>query len=694
MKRLISHIIAVQLLVAPLFMAPSSLAASAAPIVRDKPLAALPYTPGLDVNAMDRTADPCQDFYQYVCGGWIKSNPIPPDQSRWDVYRKLGDDNQRYLWGILDSLAKKREGLSPDQEKIGAYFAACMNEESIETLGATPLAPLLEAIENLRSKEQLPELLAELHSKTGGSSIFFSFGSSQDFENSEKVIAFADVGGLGLPDRDYYVKNTPHYRDILLKYQDHIVRMLELLGSKSIVANQDARRIVAIEKALAKASLTRVQKRDPHSVDHSYDMKNLHALTPNFIWANYLKALGIDKIKEVNVTEPAFYKMLNKQWQSRSLQELKSYLRWQLLRTEAPRLSKAFVDENFAFYEKTLHGVATLPPRWKRCVDLVDSQLGEALGKEYVERNFSPKLKEKALHMTRQIETAMKGEIAALDWMSLATKKRAQEKLDTVVNKIGYPDKWRDYSRYIIRRDDFFGNVERGNQFESRRDLAKIGKPLDRGEWEMTPSTVNAYYNAQMNDINFPAGVLQPPLYDALMDAAPNYANTGGTIGHELTHGFDDEGRQFDARGNLSDWWTSKDAAEFNKRTQCIVDQYAQYTIVDDIKINSQLTLGEDVADLGGMVLAWQAWKSEIAEGTPAEKRDGFTPEQRFFISFGQWACENDRPENQRVSALTDPHSPGKYRINGVAVNMPEFAAAFGCKAGQAMVKEKRCRVW
>jgi endothelin-converting enzyme/putative endopeptidase len=351
------------------------------------------------------------------------------------------------------------------------------------------------------------------------------------------------------------------------------------------------------------------------------------------------------------------------------------------------------VSENFEFFSKTLRGVPQLRPRWKRCVTLVDSQLGEALGQEFVARAFSPKLKDDTNRMTKRIEQAMRDDISSLTWMSDATKKRALEKLDTIVNKIGYPDKWRDYSSVEVKRGDFFGNVERATRFEQKRDLAKIGKPLDRGEWLMTPPTVNAYYNAQMNDINFPAGVLQPPLYDPKMDDAPNYGNTGGTIGHELTHGFDDQGRQFDAQGNLKDWWTPDDGKAFEERAACISDQYAQYVIVDDIKINSKLTLGEDVADVGGLVLAWMAWKAETVD-KKLEDRDGMTPEQRFFVGYAQWACENDRPENLRVKALTDPHSPGKYRVNGLVVNMPEFEKAFSCKAGSPMAAVKRCRVW
>jgi endothelin-converting enzyme/putative endopeptidase len=469
--------------------------------------------------------------------------------------------------------------------------------------------------------------------------------------------------------------------------------MLELLGDPKDVAHRAAERVLEIETALAKATLTRVEKRNPHNLFHKMDRAKLQELTPSFDWNMFLAGSGVADLQVFNVTEPAFYSEVERQFNAVSLEDLKTYLRWHVLTSNAAYLSSPFVNENFAFYGRTLHGTEQLPPRWKRCVSLVDDQLGEALGQEFVNRTFSPELKRSTLEMTRYIEDAMKLDIEQLTWMSAATRAHALEKLHTIVNKVGYPDKWRDYSTVEIVHNDFLGNEMRATVFESRRQLAKIGKPLDRGEWGMTPPTVNAYYNPQMNDINFPAGVLQPPLYDAKMDDAPNYGNTGSTIGHELTHGFDDEGRQFDAQGNLKDWWTEKDAAEFEKRTQCVVDQYAQYTVVDDIKINSKLTLGEDVADLGGSILAYAAWWA-ATKGQQLHDIDGFTPDQRFFIGLAQWVCENERPENLRLHAMTDPHSPGKYRINGVVVNMPEFEKAFACRPGQPMVREDRCRVW
>jgi putative endopeptidase len=662
----------------------------------DQPVSSFPYTPGLDVKAMDKTADPCVDFYQYACGGWMKNNPIPADQARWSVYGKLTQDNQRYLWGILDGLARNTGDRSATQQKTGDYFAACMDEKAIEARGAAPLKPYFDQIDAMRSTRDLPAVLAHLHLALADEGLFFGFGSNQDFGNSSQVIAFATGGGLGLPDRDSYLKTDAKSAEIRTKYVAHIGKMFELLGESADQAKRSADTVMRIETALAKASLSRVDKRDPYKLYHKMNVKGLQALTPGFDWHAYLAAMGEDGLNTFNVTEPALYKELGKQWRGNDMATLKTYLRWHVARSMAPALSSSFDNEHFDFFSRTLRGVKEQKPRWKRCVTLVDAQLGEALGQEFVSRSFSPELKAKALHMTKQVEDAMEKDIESLAWMSPETKKRAQQKLHAIVNKIGYPDQWRDYSAYIVKRDDFAGNVERGTMFEARRQLAKIGKPLDRKEWGMTPPTVNAYYNPQMNDINFPAGVLQPPLYDARMDDAPNYGNTGGTIGHELTHAFDDEGRQFDAQGNLKDWWTKKDAKAFNERAQCIVDQYAQYVVVDDIKINSKLTLGEDVADLGGLILGWMAWKTQMASmpEQAAGPRDGLTPEQRYFVGNAQWACENDRPENLRVSAMTDPHSPGKFRVNGLVVNMPEFEKAFSCKPGQPMVAAKRCRVW
>jgi endothelin-converting enzyme/putative endopeptidase len=668
-----------------------SAVALAQPSNADKPLLTLPYSPSLDLTSMDRTANPCVDFYRFACGGWIRKNPIPPDQARWEVYSKLQDDNQRFLWGILQEAAKPQAKRNQVEVEIGDFFYACMDEGAIEKLGAKPLQPQLDEIAGLKSIRDLPPLLARLH--LSGVNALFSFDSNQDYADSSREIAFASAGGLGLPDRDYYVKTDAKSKELRQKYLDHVAKMFQLLGDAAPLAKTHAQTVMDIETALANASLTRVDQRDPYKLFHKMTTAQAQALTKSFAWDSYMAAVQVKDIQVVNVTEPAFLKEVEVLLTSKSLDDWKTYLRWHLVHGGARYLSSAFVSANFDFYSKTMRGLEQQPPRWKRCVQQVDGDLGEALGQVFVQKTFGPDTKARALVMTKEVEAAMESEIKQLPWMGEATKTRALEKLHAIVNKIGYPDKWRDYSSIKILRDDFFGNVERANVFESHRELAKIGKPVDRTEWEMTPPTVNAYYDPQMNDINFPAGVLQPPLFDPKMDDAPNYGNTGATIGHELTHGFDDEGRQFDAKGDLKDWWTKADAAEFEKRTKCISDQYSGYTIVDDIKINGKLTSGEDAADLGGTLLAYLAWQA-ATKNQHLQPIDGFTPEQRFFIGMAQWACGDERPENKRLNAVTNPHSPNEYRINGVVSDMPQFQKAFSCKAGQPMVRTQQCRVW
>ena len=657
---------------------------------QDRPLTSLPYTPSLETKFIDRTADPCVNFYQFACGKWNALNPIPADQPRWDVYSKLGTENQRYLWGILEDAAKPASR-PPNQQKIGDFFASCMDEAAVERAGAAPLKPDLDAIAALKSTADLPPLLGRLHLSENAA--LFNFGSNQDFADSSQVIAFADAGGLGLPDRDYYVKTDAKSEEIRARYVAHVAGMFRLLGDSADAAGAEAKTVMDIETGLAKASLTRVDQRDPYKLFHKLTRADVLALTPHFGWAGYWNAIGLPAPEVVNVTQPEFYKEVERQLATRPIDDWKVYLRWHLAHSKAAFLSSAFVQANFDFYSKYMRGVTEMQPRWKRCVRYVDQDLGEALGQVFAAKTFTPDTKARALAMVKQIEQAMETDLNQITWMSADTRKLALAKLHAVVNKIGYPDKWRDYSAVSVAPGDFLGNVDRAAAFEARRQLNKIGKPVDRTEWGMTPPTVNAYFDPQMNDINFPAGVLQPPLYDPKMDDAPNYGNTGATIGHELTHGFDDEGRQFDAKGNLNDWWSKDDAAEFEKRTACVVDQYAQYTVVDDIKINSKLTLGEDVADLGGTLLAYMAWK-EATKGQDLKPIDGFTPDQRYFIGMAQWACGDERPENKRLNAVTNPHSPDQYRINGVVSDMPEFSKAFACKAGQPMAPVKACRVW
>jgi putative endopeptidase len=660
---------------------------------QDRPLTSLPYTPVLGAEFIDRSVDPCVDFHKFACGNWIKQNPIPADQPRWDVYAKLTADNEKYLWGILEEASKPSAGRTANQQKIGDYFSACMDEAAADKAGVGPLRSDLDAIVGLKQISGLPVLLARLHLESGQSSPLFGFGSSQDFADSNRVIAFATASGLGLPDRDYYVKTDAKSEETRAKYVEHVTQMFTLLGDAAGRAKAEAETVMAIETALAKASLTRVEQREPHNLFHLLTEAQLGALTPSFSWPAYWAASGLPAQREVNVTEPKFFEEVERQLKTRGLADWQAYLRWHLVRDKAPYLSSALVRANFDFYRKYLRGVTEMQPRWKRCVQYVDRDLGEALGQVFVRKTFDPGTKARALADTREIEKAMETEIEQLDWMGPETKKQALIKLHAVVDKIGYPEQWRDYTSVNIVRGDFLGNRNRAAIFESKRQLDKIGKPVDRSEWQMTPPTVNAYYDPQMNDINFPAGVLQPPLFDPKMDEAPNYGNTGSTIGHELTHGFDDEGRQFDSKGNLRDWWTPEDAAQFEKRAACVVNQYEQYTVVDDIKINSKLTEGEDVADLGGTVLAYIAWKN-ATRGQTLKPVDGFTPDQRFFIGLAQWACGDERPESKRMNAITNPHSPLEYRIDGVVSNMPEFQKAFACKVGQPMVREQVCRIW
>jgi endothelin-converting enzyme/putative endopeptidase len=653
-----------------------------------------PYTPGLDVSAMDKAADPCANFYQYSCGGWQKKNPIPPDQTSWSVYGKLYLDNLNFLRGILEqaATAKNRDAVT---QKIGDYYGACMDEPSANRRGIQALKPELDAIAALRQTRDLAPLVARLQLMVPENPIIFGGGAIQDPDDSDKEIAGLDQGGLGLPDRDYYTKDDAKSKETRERYLDHVQKIFELLGDSPQVAKKNAGAVMDMETALAKASLTRVERRDPYKLKNKMKVADLSALAPAFDWSAYFRAASAPRFEILNVTAPAFFKEVNTELQSDSLDNWKNYLRYHVANSYANYLSQPFVQENFDFYRKYLRGAKEIQPRWKRCVELVDRDLGEALGQAYVRKAFSPELKASTLDMVKRIEDAMELRIRQLDWMSPQTKDQALLKLHSIRNKIGYPDKWRDYSSVKISPHDFVGDIRNSVVFESHRQINKIGGPVDRGEWDMTPPTVNADYNPQMNDINFPAGVLQPPLYDAKMDDAPNYGNTGGTIGHELTHGFDDEGRQFDAKGNLKDWWTQEDAEKFKQRTQCVEDQYAKYVVVDDVHINSKLTLGEDVADLGGEILGYIAWQS-ATQGKDLLPADELTPDQRFFVGFAQWACSNERPEDLRVRAITDPHSPAKYRVDGVVVNMPEFSRAFSCKAGQPMVKPQGevCKVW
>ena len=643
----------------------------------------------LNVEWLDRTVDPCVDLFTFSCGKWIQSNPIPPDQSSWGIYNKLQDDNLKQLRELLEATSAPSPARSSNAQKIGDYYASCMDETAIDALGIKPLQPELLRIEQLQAKKDLATVVASMI----GEGTPFRIDSEQDFKDSSVVTAAVDQRGLGLPDRDYYLKQDQKSKDLRAAYVAHVQKMFELLGDKPELAATEAQSAMKIETALARGSMTRVDRRDPKKIYHFMSVAELEKLTPAFGWKEYFRQIGLSGITSLNVAVPEFFKTLNSQIEQQDLATWKSYLRWHAIHANATSLSSAVVNENFNFFGKTLQGKEQLPPRWKRCTNDVDDDLGEALGQVYVEKYFSPEAKQQVLEIVQGIQKAMDADIHSLPWMSEETKRRALEKLQSMANKIGYPDKWRDYRQLEIKRGDHMGNSLRARRFEFDRDLAKIGKPVDRQEWQMTPPTVNAYYDPQKNDINFPAGILQPPLFDPKSDAAPNYGNAGSTIGHELTHGFDDEGRQFDAQGNLKDWWTTIDGKEFDRRASCISDQYSQYTVIDDIKINGKLTLGEDVADLGGTLLAYLAWK-EATKDQKRESIDGFTPDQRFFIAYGQQWCSSNKDETKRLRAAIDPHSPDQYRANGVVSNMPEFREAFHCKPGQPMVRENACRVW
>jgi putative endopeptidase len=655
---------------------------------------ALPYSPSLNVTSMDRTVDACVDFYHYACGGWQKGNPIPPDQTSWGVYDKLFEDNLNFLRDILERASATSNHRDVVTQEVGDFYAACMDEAAVEKRGLASVQPHLDAIAGLKSQRELAPLISRLQ-LFSGRGILFAGGSTQDPDNSEQVIAEVDQGGLGLPDRDYYTKEDAKSKEIRERYLQHVQKLFEMLGDTPEHARQNSNTVMRLEMALAKASLTRVERRDPYNLKHKMTVADLIQLAPNFDWKQYYSASQYPSFEILNVDTPNFFKEMNSRLAAEPLDDWKTYLRFHVVDSASPYLSPTFAEENFEFYRKYLRGAKEQQPRWKRCVSYTNHSLDDALGQVYVAKVFSPALKQSTLDMVRGIEDAMEQRINQLDWMSPETKQQALAKLHGIRNKIGYPDKWRDYSSVKIERVDFAGNMQRAAAFESHRQINKIGKPVDHGEWMIPPPTVDAYYDAQMNDINFPAGVLQPPLYDPRMDDAPNYGDTGGTIGHELTHGFDDEGSQFDAKGNLRNWWTKTDREKFEARTACVRDQYSQYVVVDDVHINGKLTLGEDVADLGGEIIAYIAWKN-ATKGKKLESIDGLTPEQRFFIGFAQWDCSNERPEDLRMRATVDPHSPAQFRINGVVTNMPEFAQAFSCKPGQPMAKppEKRCRVW
>lgn len=650
--------------------------------------------PVLDLTAIDKSADPCVDFYQYACGGWMSANPIPGDRPTWGRFDQLYQNNRLVLRDILEKAAAERPGRDAIEQKIGDYYATCMDEKAIEARGLAPLKPELDRIAALKSKDGLAAEVAHLHSLGVGA--LLAFGAEPDFKNASRMIAATDQGGMGLPSREYYFNDDPKSAEIRQKYVAYIQSVFQLLGDAPAKAAAEAQTVMRIETALSKGAHTPVEQREPTNVYHLMKIDQLRGLAPSFGWQEYFREMKAPDFSEINVRAPEFLKQVDAELRSVPLAGWQTYLRFWLVNNLADALPSAFEKANFDFYDRTLQGVEEMPPRWRRCVRRADRHLGEALGRKYVEAAFGEQARERTDQMVSRLFKALGEDIRGLDWMSPATKQQAEVKLSKIGRKIGYPETWRDYSSLAVTRGDALGNWERAEAFEFRRQLGKIGAPLDRSEWLISPPTVNAYYHPSMNNINFPAGILQPPFFDAKADDALNYGAIGAVIGHELTHGFDDEGSKFDALGNLREWWTPEDRRKFDERTACVADQYSGYTAIDDVKVNGKLTLGENTADHGGLRIAYRALHDAInALGDkPAPARDGLTPDQRFFLSFGQVWCESNRPEFERQMAFVNPHSPGRYRTNGVVSDMPEFQQAFGCKAGQPMVRENACRVW
>jgi len=650
--------------------------------------------PGFSIDNIDKTVDPCVDFYQYACGNWLKTAEIPPDQSSWVSFVDLRERNTVILRDILDKASADKPGRSAIDQKIGDYYASCVDEKAVDAKGLQPVKPELDRIAAVSDKTALIDAIARVH--LIGPNALFNFYSSPDLHNADQVIGFLDQGGLTLPDRDYYIKDDPKMVEMRKHLVEYATQVFTLTGQSATQAADSAQTVLRVETSLAKASMDRTMRRDPKNRDHKMTRDAAVALAPNFYLDRYFADMGAPSFSELNVVNPDFFKQVNSVVDSESLDSLKTYVSWQLLNRAAPWLSQPYVDASFKMRQQ-LTGQKENQARWKRCVNATDNAMGEALGQSYVELTFGADGKQRMLKMVDALEVSLDQDIHGLSWMSDDTKKQAKLKLEAIRNKIGYPDVWRDYSSLTIVRGDLMGNFFRATEFESKRDMAKIGKPLDRNEWGMTPPTVNAYYSGSENEIVFPAGILQPPFFDKSMDDAVNFGGIGVVIGHELTHGFDDQGRKYDPQGNLRDWWTEQDGKEFEKRVSCVADEYSNFVAVDDLKLNGRLTLGENTADNGGARVALMALEHMIADdktGKEGQKIDGYTPEQRFFLGFGRVWCEKQRPEFARMRVSVDPHSPGKYRINGVVQNMPEFQRTWGCKAGQPMVSANACHVW
>ena len=650
--------------------------------------------PGFSIANIDKTADPCVSFYQYSCGNWLKEAEIPPDQTSWGSFADLRERNAAIMRDILEKVSSDDSKRNPIDQKIGDFYSSCMDEKAVNAKGIGALKEELDRLAAVKDKKALIDAIA--HSHLIGTNSFFDFGSSPDLHNAAMEIANLDQSGLSLPDRDYYIKDTPKMVEMRKHLVDYMTQVFTLAGEPPQQAADAAHTVLRIEIALANAAMDRTLRRDPKNIDHKMERAQARTLAPNLYLNEYLEALGSPSLSSLNVRNPEIFQKLNGILDSESLDALKIYSKWHVLRLAAPWLSEPFVQANFQF-RRDLTGQAEIQPRWKRCASATDDALGEALGQRYVELTFGADGKQRMLKMVVALEQALGEDIDGLPWMSPETKKEARLKLAAINNKIGYPDKWRDYSKLTIARGDLLGNFFRANEFESKRDVNKIEKPVDRNEWGMTPPTVNAYYNPSLNEIVFPAGILQPPFFDKQVDDAINFGGIGLVIGHELTHGFDDQGRQYDPQGNLRDWWTPEDATEFQTRASCVSSEYGSFVAVDDLKLNGKLTLGENTADNGGARVALMALHHEMAQdpaAKAAEKVDGYTPDQRFFLGFGRVWCEKRRPEFQRMLVSTDPHSPGRFRVEGTVQNMPEFEQAWSCKAGQPMVSANACRVW